>query len=444
MNTAAELIERVHDICAEEFDAKTSIFGLELRRSREEGGHLDYILIPDLTEYRKFSGASAAQRLARVPHFFNPPIQRRARLGQGLHDRGEAAVFAEHRLSETDEAALAVHLPLHAKAHSIAHHRVPAGTCWDVSVRGDIWGLDDMEELYVVLNIGRLELEPGARLIVRGNVFVMICQELIVHEPRADYQIGILPTPHSVDYGAGPFDGTAGSAGADGAAGADGRALRTEQTFLGPRCTETLAPEILNGTPGAGGAPGGRGGHGRNGGMCKLADIAIRSLQGRLTLFAQAGDGGNGGDGGPGGAGGDGGDAAPGPWLVGVGKLPDGTPGAGGPGGAGGDGGAAGSGGIASNIYLNVPEAAVARVSAVSRPSVPGLPGRGGPGGRGGHPGRPADSEARAPAGATGRAGAAGRARPAPWIFVNEHPVAGDGIPAAPANIPPQKETTHG
>src|SRR5438067_561344 len=147
-----------------------------------------YALVPNLAEYRRLNGSTAEQRRVRAGSFFNPAIRARSRLGQGLHDRGEAAVFAEFELSADDPAALDIHLPLHIKTMSLAHKRIAAGETWDVSVRGDVWDLDDMEELYVVLNLGVLELEPGARLVVRGNVFVLVCQELIVHEPRAKWQ----------------------------------------------------------------------------------------------------------------------------------------------------------------------------------------------------------------------------------------------------------------
>jgi hypothetical protein len=56
---------------------------------------------------------------------------------------------------------------------------IPAGAAWDVSVRGGCWGLDEMEELYVAVNVGSLVLELGASLVVRGNVFSLLCQEVI-------------------------------------------------------------------------------------------------------------------------------------------------------------------------------------------------------------------------------------------------------------------------
>lgn len=407
-----------------EFAQMCQRLGHDSAKSATSAGDERLCLIPDLPTYRSFVTASPAQKRQRARHFFNPGVALRARLGQGLHDRGEASVFAVHTLNEADKAALDIHLPLHMKTLSLAHKRVEAGETWDVSLRGDPWGLDEMEELYVTLNIGRLELAPGARLIVRGNVFVMLCQQLVVEEPRADWQIGILPTPHSVDYGSGPMRGRDGAAGAAGVRGRDGREIDTEEGFLGPRAREALRPELLCGAKGGDGGAGENGKRGRNGGACKLADITLRSLTGHLGLFAQAGRGGDGGDGGAGGDGAAGGAAAVGPALPGQ-RLPDGTPGDGGKGGTGGDGGAAGGGGIASNIYLTVPEEALARIKAVALPSEPGLPGKGGAGGIGGAAGATTASgpSARAgEAGTAGRPGAPGRPRLAPWIFLNDTP----------------------
>ncbi len=412
-----------HDITTE-FLQHCDRLGHDRAKAQSADGDLRYSLIPDIDTYRSFLGSSAEQRATRVAEFFNPPISMRSRLGQGLHDRGEAAVFAVHDLSEEDRAALAIHLPLHMRTQSIAHVSVPAGQCWDVSVRGDeVWGLDEMEELYSTLNIGTLVLEPGASLVVRGNVFVMLCQHLIVQEPRGAYQIGILPTPYSVDYGSGPMRGADGGHGADGGAGRDGTPLQTVETFVGPRLRAPLQPGQLDGQPGEDGAAGGRGGHGRNGGMSKLAELTLRHVTGHLTVFAKAGQGGDGGDGGNGGLGGDGGAAMPGGRLF-EGEIPPGRPGDGGRGGAGGDGGSAGNGGLASNIYVTVPETALSQVTCHALPSEPGSPGRGGAGGCGGAPGRPArDSSTVASAGLSGADGAPGprgRGRPAPWMFLNE------------------------
>lgn len=83
--------------------------------------------------------------------------------------------------------------------------------CWDVSTRGNEWNVDDGEELYCIVNVGKLVIHSGASLDVRGNVFSFVCQEL---EKREDdikncdwkvgkdkelpsFDIGLLPTPFS-------------------------------------------------------------------------------------------------------------------------------------------------------------------------------------------------------------------------------------------------------
>ena len=387
-------------------------------------GVTSYFTVPDLDGFRRLIRSTPRARDIRAKTFFNPPVQARRRLGQGLHDRGEAAVFALASLADEDRQALAVHLPLHFKGISIAEKTVPAGAIWDVSVRGDVWGLDDMEELYVVVNVGRLVLEPGAALAVRGNVFVLGCDLIEVREPRGPWQIGILPTPHSVDFRDGPMRGADGAHGAPGIDGRSGREIDTEETFLGLTAREEIDPKVLCGGAGAPGSPGACGARGRNGGMCKLAELSFGAVNGAMTVFSQAGCGGDGGRGGDGGNGGRGGHGIAGPKLF-AGKLADGPGGGGGGGGNGGHGGRAGGGGIASNIYVSVPDAARGQVTRIARPAEPGIPGAGGRGGAGGHAGQSGGQAPRPAAGRDGRPGkpgAAGRTGTAPWIFLNEDP----------------------
>ena len=165
---------------AVEFVKHCAVLGHDLREAMQADGATRMLEVPTLDDFRPFLASTRTERARRAHDFYNPGIAARRRLGQGLHDRGEASVFASGDLSDTDRAGLAHHLPLHVKAISVAHCVVSAGSTWDVSVRGAAWGLDDMEELYVVLNLGTLVLERGARLVVRGNVFVCLCQRLIV------------------------------------------------------------------------------------------------------------------------------------------------------------------------------------------------------------------------------------------------------------------------
>jgi hypothetical protein len=154
-------------------------------------------------------------------------------------------------------------------------------------VRGDVWGLDDKEELYVTLNVGLLVMEPGASLVIRGNVFSLLCQTIVNEgDPAtvaAGYQIGILPTPFSVDSGHGPMDGPSGADGSAGRDGACGNPMSVENSILGFRLREEVAVDSMHGQPGEDGRPGGDGGHGRNGGMCKLAALTLRRVKDRSS-----------------------------------------------------------------------------------------------------------------------------------------------------------------
>src|SRR5689334_20683575 len=81
-----------------------------------------------------FCHATDAVREARLASFFQPPIAARARLGQGMHDRGEAAVFAALKPAEgfADRRGLARHYPLHARTISIVRKHLAPGEIWDV------------------------------------------------------------------------------------------------------------------------------------------------------------------------------------------------------------------------------------------------------------------------------------------------------------------------
>ena len=68
---------------------------------------------------RIISCASAEQKRRRLATFFNPPVKMRSRLGQGVHDRGEAAAFAAEILSDSDMSDIARHFPACIKTSSI-------------------------------------------------------------------------------------------------------------------------------------------------------------------------------------------------------------------------------------------------------------------------------------------------------------------------------------
>ena len=416
---------------AGEFFRVAQAFGHDLRRLEAGEAVSRDLRVPDCAGMRRLlCHADEATRAARLASFFQPPLLARRRLGQGMHDRGEAATWAGGPLVESDARGLARHFPCHVRTLSLSEKRVAAGEVWDVSVRGAVWGLDDLEELYVGVNVGTLILEPGAALIVRGNVLSLLCQRLVVQESQGPearpWNIGILPTPFPVDPRHGPWQGAAGRAGAAGASGARGEAPVLRQSLLGPVLAAPCAAAAREGRTGGDGAPGEAGGHGRNGGMCKLAEITLRELEGSLTVFSQPGAGGDGGDGGHGGDGGRGGDGAPGAATLTETLMPGGG-GDGGAGGDGGEGGHGGSGGIASNIYVDLPARAAARVACLSFASSPGrggASGRGGSGGRGGAAGLGPDARSAAPGktgadGRGGRPGLGGRPRAGATIFLN-------------------------
>jgi len=386
--------------------------------------------IPTLEQVRGLCQVSPAERRARQAVFFHPAIEIRSRLGQGVHDRCEAFVFAGGTADEADRARLAMHLPFPARLLSVLYRRVAAGEVWDLTVEQQRIGIDERDDLFNVVNVGELVIEPGGRVIVQGNLLVFGCQHLR-HQAAArdagDYQLGVLPTPHSVDRRAGPLDGRAGLRGADGGPGEAGTRPAGVPTMIGFALSEPPG-DRMNGTDGADGGRGGDGEPGRTGGATKTAEITIGRLTGPLTLLAAGGRGGNGGAGGDGGDGGVGGDAAQGLRTT-AGPVPDGRPGRGGRGGGGGDGGRGGTGGICSNVFVTLPEPMAGRLRVLTRPAPGGTGGAGGRPGRRGNGGRiggdPAIAVGDGIAGAQGKAGRDGVRRPAPEVFVNGKPLQG-------------------
>lgn len=383
---------------------------------------------------RIISCASAEQKRRRLATFFNPPVKMRSRLGQGVHDRGEAAAFAAEILSDSDMSDIARHFPACIKTSSIPEKTIMPGEVWDVTANGDEWDEVYWREIYNILNIGTLTIRAGGCMVVRGNIFSMLCQRLVTEGagcPGGGYHIGILPTPFAVDFKHGPDDGPDGARGEDGRDGRNGTEAAARPGMLGTILLHAPPYGERCGTDGADGADGEDGSPGRNGGMCRTAEITVRELCGRAVLFAQAGKGGDGGCGGDGGNGGNGGDGASGFRHV-TGVLDAGDGGNGGNGGRGGNGADGGNGGIASNIYVNVPERNRDGMTFISLPSEKGIAGKAGRGGEGGRPGKAGNAAAENPGsragtagkeGSCGKDGRSGRQRPAPWIFLDDEPV---------------------
>jgi hypothetical protein len=397
--------------------------GHEPGRLRGDTEQVSYPVLVSVAALRAVPAATPEQRRRRQAVFFGPPITIRRAIGQGVHDRVEAAVFADGQIGAEDEARAARHFPFPTRILSVRHRVVPAGTCWDLSVRGEYWGLDDRDDILNVVCVGSLCLEPGAIVAVRGNLLILIVQRVICED--ASCQVAILPTPFSVDPATGPLHGAAGPAGRDGAAGGAGVAAATEATWLGARLAGPVVPGASDGCGGGDGGPGGNGGKGRTGGAAKLAEITIGELTGPLVLVATAGRGGDGGDGGAGGRGGDGGPGAAGQRTV-HGFLPPGRDGDGGHGGSGGHGGNAGNGGISSNVFVSLPAVQAGLLHVRSHPA---------PGGRGGVCGAGGTAGAAGTRGTAGTPGRGGRPRPAPPVFVNEIPV--EPMPGPAEVLPP-------
>jgi hypothetical protein len=382
--------------------------------------------VPTLEQLRGLCQAGDTERRARAAVFFHPAIALRTRLGQGVHDRCEAFAFADGVVEAPDRARLAMHLPFASRQVSVLHRRVAAGEVWDVTVAHRRLGVDDRDDLFNVVNVGELVIEPGGRVIVQGNLLVFGCQHL-QHTGAAgsDYQLGVLPTPHSVDRRLGPMHGRPAIPGASGGAGRTGHRPAGVQTMIGFALSAPIG-EQMNATNGTDGGRGGNGASGRTGGATKTAEITIARLTGTLTLLAGGGTGGRGGAGGDGGDGGAGGDAAPG-FRATTGPVEPGLPGDGARGGDGGDGGRGGHGGLCSNVFVTLPESMTAQLHAVARPALggpggpEGRPGAGGPGGT--IAGNPATASAAS--GSPGRAGRAGLTRPAPQVFLNARPLTG-------------------
>jgi hypothetical protein len=403
-------------VATAEFARRAASFGHDLAELERGAEIVTHTTIATIGGLRRLSTATPAQRARRRRVYFNPVIEARRRLGQGVHDRLEAHAYADGALDAHDLENAARHFPFPVRTLSVLQRDVGDEEVWDLSVRGEHWGLDERDDVASLVNVGELRIARTGCVVVRGNLLSLVVQRLVC-EPRDDDapHLAVLPTPFSVDPADGPLHGPRGADGARGRDGADGLPALTEPTFLGPRLVATPPAGAADG--GDGGA-GGNGRRGRAGGAAKTAEITIRELAGRLTVLAAGGRGGDGGDGGDGGRGGRGGAGAPGVRTIGRAIAP-GRDGAGGHGGDGGNGGSGGHGGLVSNVFISVPEEAVARVRVRMQPARGGRAGRGG---RGGAAGDAPPGGRRGAPGSDGAPGNEGRARPAPPVFVNDRP----------------------
>lgn len=386
---------------------------------------LSYIRVESAEEMSVISRATEKSKRKRARTFFEG-IEYRARLPQGLHDRGEAFCFAGIPLDKSkNQARLESHFPAYVRLISIPEKIVEENTEWDVSVYPSEWNLDERIELYNIVNVGRLVLRKNASIVVKGNALVFTCgivEKLAASEKL--YDLGILPTNHGFGLRRGEFNGNRGSDGSEGTNGRDGNFPLIGRNFLGAVIPSGVTQEDLDGKSGSRGIAGSDGEAGLTGGACRIAEINIRSISGNLPFIVGviAGNGGDGGDGGDGGKGGNGGNGAPavktydGTWVGGV-------AGNGGDGGHGGTGGRAGHSGMSSHVFIDVAPEEECKLFFFSRSGKPGRPGRGGKSGIGGFAGKSDMNKAMSGKdGKAGEEGKPGRILPAARVYMNDIP----------------------
>ena len=392
---------------------------------------ITYPRIATLEQARAICNRASPEVRKKRSQVFYLGLENRQRLPLGIHDRTEEFVYAAGKVHPQDISGISNHLPLPYKLLSVKEKTVKANQIWDLSVHHEQWGLDYKDDLYTVINIDTLILEPGAKVVIQGNVLTLSCQNVIrLGQASSDYDIAILPTPFSVDRRKGEFHGLSGKAGQLGRNGHHGLSCDVEASIFGPRWVNREVEDKLDGESGCMGTNGQNGCHGLNGGVVKLAEIYINHLVGfektKLRIFTQAGKGGNGGNGGNGGASGKGGDGGEGVELAQL-SISPGSGAQGGAGGLGGRGGRAGNGGISSNIFIEVPQTLVEHVKVTALSSESGKPGTGGAGGVGAVGGQAANGSrlyqgCNGLNGVDGQPGNAGKSRPAGRVFINSKP----------------------
>ena len=196
-----------------------------------------------------------------------------------MHDRLEAAVFADGEIDLGDEAGAARHFPFPATATSVLQRVVEPGECWDLSVRGAKFGLDDFDDLLVLVNVGELILEAGASVVVQGNLLVLVvqrlvCEDVVARARTASRSASCRPRSrwtHAAIESGPPTEAPASTA----LRVANGVRVETVPSFLGPRLVRPRVAGEPTAEPGAAGTAGADGAAGASGGPSKLADITI-------------------------------------------------------------------------------------------------------------------------------------------------------------------------
>lgn len=151
-------------------------------------------------------------------------------MGQGIHDRLEAYIFADGTFTEYDIEGMNRHVPIPIMLSCARNITVNPGECMDLTANAADWDRGKGDDLFSILNVETLVLEAGAKIRVRGNLFVMLCQNLVNHGGS----IEILPTDFSYEKSyTGNMDGRNGQ---DGKMGCNAEAtpkLQIQSTILG-------------------------------------------------------------------------------------------------------------------------------------------------------------------------------------------------------------------
>ncbi len=246
-----------------------------------------------------FSRADDDIRALREQSFETRRFKARSRIGQGVHDRAEKIIFSHGAsLSESDRNGLKRHQPHCVKVVSARQLTLEAGECWDFTAYPTDFGLERYDDLLCSVHIGKLILEEGASICIRGNLFSFYIDKVIKKGHGTAGDIVILPTAYSYMTGfCGSFAGSDGENGSRGANGHDAQTPAAENCLLG-RLHFGHERGVKNGEDGEAGGDGTDGSNGFCGGAVKNGEIFINSIElsGGVPLYiiAQGGNGGAG------------------------------------------------------------------------------------------------------------------------------------------------------
>jgi len=410
------------------FDNYTSVEALP-----DTNFKIDYVRIPTVEEAKQFFGpVSSDERAWRSKIYFDAVLQSaRSKLGIGEHDRAEAYIFGDGSFPERDRVAHQSHFPVSVKAMKINELFLSPNEVIDLTALAEEFPWDTGDsEIYLHLTIERLILSCHSKLIVKGNVFILNCGEVVANDLNGGQAIIELGSSDAVQERSFSRSCSSIEIPIQGKNGANGAPLKAESTPLGLRISEGCdSYKGQDGTPGGNGSTGSKG---RNGAMLFLSDLRFGKLTGfdkhsiQLKGGAGAGfPGADGSDGGNGGLGGNGTDGMVTPFGIARG-YPGGR---GGRGGDGGKGGKGGNGGQCCDIFVSVPPQQSFVFQTETLPSQGGIGGKGGKGGLGGTAGRygkfQSDESGIIPVldgenGPEGIAGATGKTREAPKVHIYE------------------------